>query len=74
MLQRNPVIPQMSCHKASAQAVVRLGGRDFYLGPWGTPEAKAEYDRVVAEWLVGGRRPQGSNVNDITVVEILAGF
>ena len=75
MPRQIPRVPQVSHHKASGQAVVRLGGHDFYLGPWDTPEAKAEYDRIVAEWLVGGRRPQGSDgVDEVTVVEIIAGF
>ena len=36
---RRPRIPKMQLHKASGQAVVRLGGRDIYLGRYGTPEA-----------------------------------
>jgi hypothetical protein len=34
-----------------------LGGRSFYLGPHGSPESRAAYDRLVAEWLANGRRP-----------------
>jgi predicted DNA-binding transcriptional regulator YafY len=32
-------VPKLSHHKASGNAVVRLGGKDFYLGPW---QSKAE--------------------------------
>jgi integrase len=35
--------------------VVRLSGEDHYTGPWGTPEAEAEYERLLAEWLANGR-------------------
>jgi proteasome accessory factor B len=35
--------------------VVRLGGKDFYLGPWRSKAARGEYDRLVTEWLIGGR-------------------
>jgi hypothetical protein len=35
--------------------VVRLNGRDHYTGPWGTPEAEAAYERLLAEWLANGR-------------------
>jgi hypothetical protein len=35
-------IPKMSHHQASDQAVVRLAGKDFYLGPWGTKVARIE--------------------------------
>jgi hypothetical protein len=51
-------IPSYVHHKASGQAVVRLNGIDFYLGRYGSPESKAEYARVTAEWLARGRRPR----------------
>ena len=50
-------IPSYSLHKRSGQAVVRLSGRDFYLGPFGSLESRERYDRFVAEWLANGRRP-----------------
>ena len=74
MPEKNPRIPKISLHKGSGLAVVRLGGKDFYLGPWESDEAKAEYDRIVAEWLVGGRRPSGSDLNDVSVSEVIAAF
>ena len=48
-------IPKLTLHKASGKAVVRLSGTDVYCGIFGTPEAKAKYDREVAEWLARGR-------------------
>jgi integrase len=48
-------IPAYRLHKATGLAVVTLAGRDHYCGPHGTPESKAEYDRLVAEWLARGR-------------------
>src|SRR5262249_10591214 len=50
-------IPTYRFHKGSGQAVVVLGGRSVYLGRWDTPESRAEYERVVAEWLARGRLP-----------------
>ncbi len=47
--------PSLCRHKATGQAVVRIDGRDFYCGAYGTPEAQAEYDRLIAEWLSSGR-------------------
>ena len=41
--------PSYRLHKTSGQAVVRLSGRDFYLGPHGTARSKAEYQRLVGE-------------------------
>ena len=49
-------IPRMSHHRASGQAVVRLNGRDCYLGPWGSQTATREYDGLIAEWLATGRQ------------------
>lgn len=50
-------VPQLQQHKGTGQGKVHLGGRDFYCGKWGTPECKAKYDRLIAEWLHNGRRP-----------------
>jgi integrase len=54
-LQRS--FPSYSLHKRSGQAIVRLAGRDVYLGPYDSPESRERYDRFVAEWLANGRRP-----------------
>ena len=45
-------VPSYCLHKASGQAVVRIGGRDVYLGPHGSEESKNEYTRVLAECRV----------------------
>jgi integrase len=48
---------------------VRLDGRDFYLGEHDTPGSRAEYDRLIAEWLANGRRlPSGE---DLTIAELI---
>ena len=49
-------VPTYRRHKASGQAIVTLCHRDFYLGPFGTPESRAEYERRIGEWLALGRR------------------
>ncbi len=53
-LQRT--VPSCSLHKRSGQAVVRLSGRDYYLGLYNSTESRDRYDRFVAEWLANGRR------------------
>lgn len=66
-------IPAYRRHKASGQAVVTLGGRDFYLGDWKSAASKAEYQRRIREWNAGG----GVNPADaagLTIVELLAAF
>jgi hypothetical protein len=68
--------PSYRKHVASGQAVVTIGGRDIYLGPYGTKTSKAEYDRVVAEWLVSGRHSSGPTAGprDLTVAEVVDRF
>ncbi len=43
--------PKYRKHRASGQAIVTLHGVDHYLGPHGTKASKAEYDRLIAQWL-----------------------
>jgi hypothetical protein len=49
-------IPSYRRHKPSGLAVVRLNGRDLYLGKHGTAASRAEYRRVIVEWLACGRQ------------------
>jgi integrase len=52
-------------------AYVQLNGQFIYLGPYGSPGSRAEYERVVSEWLARGRQPilphvsAGPSVNEI---------
>ncbi len=62
-------LPKYRRHKASGQAVVTLNGRDHYLGPHGTKASKAFYDRLIAEWLIQGRRVSAPAVEEIEVVQ-----
>ena len=50
-------IPKCRLHKPTGLAVVRLTGRDVYLGPYGTPESEAKYEAAVANWLKSDRKP-----------------
>jgi integrase len=80
MPRRTP-IPTYRLHKQSGQAVVTLpdglgGRRDVLLGRHGTPESRAEYARVIAEWEANGRRPpQPSTLAaDLTVNELILAY
>ena len=42
-------IPQYRLHRATGLGVVRLNGRDIYLGLHGTSESRQKYERVIAE-------------------------
>ena len=46
-----------------------IGGRDLYLGRFGTPSSRAGYDRIVSEWLANGRQlPVMAN---LTIAELI---
>lgn len=69
-----PQQPAYCHHKASGKAVVRLSGRDVYLGPYGTEESKSAYDRVIAEWLDHGRKPRSPEAPPLTVNELILAY
>ncbi len=46
--------PKYRHHKASGQAVVTIGGRDYYLGPHGSHESIQKYAALVAEATLNG--------------------
>lgn len=65
--------PSYRHHKPTDQAFVELSGKRLYLGRHGTPASRAEYKRLVAEWLGNGRQiPVPSS--DLTVAELCSRF
>jgi integrase len=52
---KSDYVPRAVKH-ASGQALVRLNGRDLYLGKYGSKSAKGAYNRLIAEWLANDRR------------------
>jgi hypothetical protein len=71
--------PSYRLHKPTGQAVVTLNGRDVYLGRHGSPASKAEYDRLVSEWLASGRQRVvstrgGEGGPDLTVSEMILAY
>lgn len=68
-------VPGFTKHKASGQAVVRLNGKDHYLGRFGSDEAATAYERLISEWLAGGRQPLATDADaELTVEEVLARY
>lgn len=47
--------PSYRLQKQSGQVIVTLSGKDFYLGPHSSEKSRAEYDRLLGEWLDNGR-------------------
>lgn len=66
--------PQYRRHKASGKAVVTLGGRDFYLGTYGSAESRKAYERLLGEYLAAGRALPVSPGTDFTIAELLVRF
>jgi len=76
MPKLNGRVPTYRLHRHSGQAILTLNGVDYYLGPHGTAASMAEYDRLVAEWLAGGRRPPvlANTLPALTVNHIILDF
>lgn len=57
MTMPSDYVPKHCRHKAKNLGYVRFPGnpRPIYTKRWGTDEANAEYDRLIAEWLANGR-------------------
>lgn len=76
-MPRSPRVPSYRLHKPSGQAVVTIAGKDFYLGPHGSPQSQAEYQRLLAEWLAGGNHQpplSASPPAGLTLSEALAAY
>jgi hypothetical protein len=68
-------IPKYRCHKARGLAVVRIDGRDNYLGPYDSPDGHEKYHRLIAEWMASGPSLQPDPVEEgPTVNAIVLGF
>lgn len=46
-------LPGYLHHKASGQARVRINGKDYYLGPYGSEESRVEYGNLIAKHASG---------------------
>ncbi len=74
-MPRAEKIPSLRLHKPSERAVVTINGQDLYCGPWKSPEAKIEYDRIIGEWLANGRSLRRSGAcPDLTMTELIARY
>src|SRR5688500_6120670 len=51
MQNRPPRVPKYGLHKSTGQAVVRVAGKDVYLGKYGTDPSRRRYDDLIRELL-----------------------
>ncbi|HRX84090.1 MAG TPA: hypothetical protein P5572_03635, partial [Phycisphaerae bacterium] len=65
-------IPSYRHHKPTGQAVVTIGGKDTYLGKYGTAASRNAYARAIAEHTATGGVVV--HADDLTVSELLAAY
>lgn len=69
--------PRIYPHIPTGQDRIRVNGRDYYLGPIGSTEAKAEYARLVTELAKEGKAgpvERRDHAPGLTVCEVLAAW
>lgn len=75
MPQRPGKVPSYCHYRRTGQAVVRIVGRDRYLGPYGSSESHERYERLIAEWRaqqpasVATASPRAADVSAATIDE-----
>lgn len=76
MGRKKAVMPSYRLHKATGRAVVTIGGKDVYLGQYGTVESRLRYSNVVAEFTVTGRVPDPGPPEpaETTVSDVIAAY
>lgn len=50
-MPRQKEVPALTLHRPSGRARVRIDGRDHYLGPYGSVQAREAYEEFIGEWL-----------------------
>jgi len=73
--------PKYRLYRPKHLGVVRLNGRDFYLGEYGSVASREKYDQLVAQWLANGRQLPSASAGDqsqdcppISVNEVLLAY
>jgi len=56
MLYQRKQLPKYCKHNASGRAYVRISGKMYYLGKYGSEASRREYDRIIAEFVANGRQ------------------
>src|SRR6516165_3848593 len=83
VMNRTPRVPSYRLHRPTNQAIVVIKDRTFYLGRYGSIESRAEYNRIIAEWLAegGGSPPPRAGSSsasrpaaDLTVCELIRDY
>jgi integrase len=73
MFHARKQLPKYCHHKASGRAFVRIGGKMYYLGKYGSAASRREYDRIIAEFVTNGRQPF-YHPDEILIEQLIARF
>lgn len=71
-MPRKPSVPRYLLHKPTGLARVIIRGKHYYLGPYGSPQSREKYVKLIAEFAVG-KSPEES-FGEILVVELIARY
>jgi integrase len=74
--------PAYQLHKATGQARVKIAGRDYWLGSFGSEASHREYERLLAEWRAmaparaAGESPAAppARGESLTIAELMAAY
>jgi integrase len=67
-------VPSYRLHKQSGQAIVTLCGKDHLLGLFGSAASREKYDRLIAEWIAGGRQSIRRDAEPAPICEVIAAY
>lgn len=77
-MSKQSKVPSYRHQKSRGLAVVRIDGKDYYLGPWQSEESKLKYDALIKQWLANGRtlaEPSRDRLmKTISVAEVIEAF
>lgn len=78
MPRRSKKAPSYCLHKHSGQAVVRIHGKDRYLGEFGSPESYERYEQLLADWRTGTTEVQSNSTSssspELSINEMLVKY
>src|SRR3954470_6101476 len=59
-------VPRYTLHKPTGYARVRIGGKDHYLGEFGSPDSHQRYAALIADW----QSRQGESPKNLTLGQV----
>ena len=63
-------LPGYLKHKTSGQAFCLIRGKFIYLGKYGSKASREEYERIIAEYLINGKKAPPTRLKDEGLVSV----